>query len=58
MKYENILSKLSPKVLLDHYWIILDLIEWELSIASPEFTVDDILKLLSEKSSRIDNILS
>ncbi len=53
MKYENILSKLSPKVLLDHYWMILDLIEWELYMA-PEFTVDDILKHLSEKQSRID----
>jgi len=56
MKYENILSKLSPKVLLDHYWMILDLIEWwEFSTASLEFTVDGILKHLSEEQSRIDN---
>jgi len=55
MKYGQILSSLSPKVLLDDYWMILDLIEWEFPIASLEFTTDDILKLLSEKLSRIDN---
>ncbi|HEX59976.1 MAG TPA: hypothetical protein ENF26_07515 [Methanomicrobia archaeon] len=57
MKYEDVLSKLSPKVLLDHYWTILDLIErWELTTFSPKFTVEGILRHLSEEQSRIDNL--
>lgn len=51
MKYEDILSKLSPKVLLDHYWTILDLIEWRGFTTSPKFTMDNILERLSEKQT-------
>ncbi len=56
MRYEQILANLSPKVLLDHYWEILDLIDWRLSFStsSQEFTIDEIMTALS-RDLNIDN---
>ena len=48
-------SSLSPKILLDHYWMVFDIIKGELPIASPSITVNGILNILSEESSSIDN---
>ncbi len=54
MNYEHLFSELTPKLLLDHYWRILDLIEWEIDDLQ-DFTEKEILKILSKKADSIDN---
>jgi len=54
INYEQLFSELTPKLLLDHCWKVLDLIHWEISEIQ-EFTIEKILKILSMKMDTIDN---
>ena len=50
----DILSELSPKILLDHYWAVLEIINTPFFIPS-KFTIQDISKYFSEQASGGDN---
>ena len=54
VKYMDILSELSPKVLLDHYWTVLETINTSFSIYS-KFATQDISKYFLNKISSANN---
>ncbi len=57
MNYDQILAKLPPKVILDHYWEVLNVIDWKtlLIAESQEFTIKDIIAYFSKEIERKRN---
>ena len=52
--FQQILAKLPPKLILDHYWEVLNVIDWKILpiTKSREFTIQDILAYFSKEIER------
>jgi len=59
MKIEEVLRTIPPKLVLDHYWEVFDLIAWRLKAAQPErreqFNLEDVTGYFSKELQEIDN---
>ena len=52
--FEQILANLSPKLILDHYWEVLNVIDWKILpiTKSREFTIQDVIAYFSKEIER------